>query len=242
MPLLFLLFAAVALPAHGESINAAVAANFRETFEVLREHFTAQSGIEVAPSYGASGMLYTQIKLGAPFAVFLSADAERPELLENDGIAVANSRFVYAIGALVLWTRGQENPTAEWLRDETHRIAIANPEIAPYGRAATEVLARLGVLPAGAKRVVTGNSVAQTMHFAVTGAVDGALVARAQALQLRAPASEMWVVPTAMHAPIEQSAVAVKGSNAQAALALLHFLRTPESRALIVSHGYEVTP
>ncbi len=226
---------------HGHAeIRAAVAANFRDSFEILRERFTAQSGIEVAPSYGASGMLYTQIKSGAPFAVFFSADIERPALLEADGLALPGSRFVYAIGALVLWTPDSVNPTAAWLRDPANRIAIANPALAPYGVAAEQTLTQLGLLPDAAKRIVMGSSIAQAMHFIATRAVPGGLVARAQVVQIGVPESHLWQVPASMHTPIEQAAVAIKVSDAQAARDLLEFMRAPASRELITSHGYGV--
>lgn len=243
MRLLFLCAAALlSTPTHAATLNAAVAANFRDTFEVLRERFTQATGIEVNASYGASGMLYTQIRSGAPFAVFYCADVERPALLESAGIAQPGSRFVYAAGSLSLWVPGSTQPDQHWLLDDGHRFTIANPEIAPYGRAAMQVLDQLQATPVTPGRIIIGNSVAQTMHFIATGAVPGGLVARAQLIALGVPATEIWQVPATMYAPIEQAAVAIKGGDEAAARSLLDFTRSTDSRALIVSHGYSVTP
>jgi molybdate transport system substrate-binding protein len=241
MPLLLLLLL-IAWPVDADTINVAVAANFRNTFEVLREDFRAASGVTVNASYGATGMLYTQIRSGAPFAAFYAADEASPRQLEADGLAVPQSRCVYARGSLVLWVPGATRPGAQWLTTGAQRVAIANPEIAPYGRAAMEVLQRLDFLPAGRDRIVLGNSIAQTLHFVVTRAVAGGLVARAQTLQLGVPATEIWQIPDPMYAPIDQAAVALAGRDSAAAVALLTFTQAPAARQLIAAHGYDLPP
>ncbi len=227
--------------AHSQSAGMpiAVAANFRDTFEVLSRRFEAESGIDLRPTFGASGMLATQISSGAPFAAFLSADVERPAMLDAQGLTVPGSHFVYAIGSLALWVPAGAAPNAAWLRAANHRLAIANPLLAPYGRAARQVLEALGVATDD-KRIVIGTSIAQVAHFVSTGATSGGLLARAQAIAIGAPTDRVWLVPDELHAPIEQAAVALLGPFQRDAQRLLDFIQTDEARATIVAHGYTV--
>ena len=209
-----------------EPLRVAVASNFRAAFEEAAANY----GADIEPAYGSSGLLYAQIVQGRPFDVFLSADTARPQALAEAGRVGAPA--VYAIGRLALLVNGGE-PGADWLAT-AESVALANPETAPYGRAAVETMAGLDV---GARQVVAMN-VAQAFHFAASGAVEGAFVAFAHVLAQDVPAERYWVVPASWHSPIEQAVAAVKGGNETAAEAFIAHLLGAEAQARIRAAGY----
>lgn len=229
-------------PAAAAEVRVAVAANFSDTAQILADRFEARSGHQVILSPGSSGQLYAQIRQGAPFDVFLSADAERPARLAAEGLGRPASRFTYATGRLVLWSRtvGLVDPKGQVLTTGTFQhLAIADPAAAPYGRAAMEVLAGRRLDGRLKPRLVTGNSIAQTFQFVRTGSAELGFIALAQAITLKG--GSRWLVPAADHRPIEQQAILLTAaSDPNAAAAFLKFLRSPEARALIRSQGYEV--
>jgi hypothetical protein len=160
----FLLGPAVA----DETVTVAVASNFSRTAAELSAKFAGETGIAIRISNGSTGKLYAQILNGAPFDIFLAADAERPALLEESGLAVSGSRFTYAEGALVLWSRGAPDCLAA-LRDDTGgHVALANPVTAPYGKAALEFLIHEGYREMVSDRIVYGENIAQTLQFVAT--------------------------------------------------------------------------
>lgn len=211
-----------------EPLRLAVAANFQSAFARIEGGFAEP----LQPAYGSSGLLHAQIVQGRPFDVFLSADKARPMALVRAGRAVRP--VVYAKGRLALLTNGGE-ANAAWLEGE-RRVAIANPQTAPYGRAAEETLDALG---ARVQRI-TALNVAQAFHFAVSGAADGAFVALAQIIALPepVPATRYWIVPEELYAPIEQWGVVVKGGNEAGAEALLDYLVEDGAQAAIRAAGY----
>lgn len=231
--------------ATAETVRVAVASNFLATLKTLADRFEAAHGTAVVVSSGATGALYAKIRHGAPYDVFLAADARRPALLERDGLAVADSRFTYARGRLVLWSRRPgllEDGAAALSDGRIARLALANPKTAPYGVAAVETLAHLGLWPAVADKVVRGENVGQTLQFAITGNVDAAFLALAQ---IRHPAhrgeGSAWIVPAAYHRPLDQQAVLLSSAaDRDGARAFLDYLRGPEARALIREHGYDL--
>ena len=229
-------------PARGDDIHVAVATNFLSTAQTLAQHFEALTGDRVVISSGSTGKLYAQIRQGAPYHVFLAADSERPRLLEQQGVAVADSRFTYASGKLVLWSRDRErlgeDPGA--LRDgRVRRLAIANPKTAPYGRAAQQTLQALDLWQDWKTRVVRGENVGQTLQFAATGNVDAAFVSLAQVQQLTAQATAgWWVVPEQFYEPVTQQAVLLRNDDSAAPRRFLAYLQSPPARQLIQSSGY----
>ncbi len=229
------------LPA-GEA-RVAVAANFLGGLRDLAPAFTAASGHRLKISAGSTGKLYAQIRNGAPFDVFLAADAERPLRLEREGLAVAGSRFTYAVGRLVLWSPrpGRFDDGLAWLRaGEFRRIALANPATAPYGRAARQFLEGHRLWRALSARLVRGESVAQAFQFVATGAVDAGFVALAQLRSGVVKDGSRWPVPARFHDPIEQQAVLLaRGTANPAARAFLDFLRAPATRERIAAAGYD---
>ena len=196
-------------------------------------------------STGASGAFYTQIKHGAPFDVFLSADNERPEMLEKDGLAQPDTRFTYATGKLVLWSArsGRVDDKGSVLKAPgLGKVAYANPKTAPYGTAAVQVLEGLGLKDAITPKLVQGESIGQTYSFVKTGNADVGFVALSQVLSGgRLKEGSMWVIPQAHYNPIRQDVVLLKrGADNEAAKALLRLLQSPGIKDLIRSYGYEL--
>ncbi|UJW81856.1 molybdate ABC transporter substrate-binding protein [Hydrogenophaga sp. SL48] len=245
-PLAVLLFAALAHTAtHAAEAQVAVAANFAEPIKAIAAVLEKTTGHTLKVSTGASGAIYTQIRNGAPFDVFLSADHQRPELLEKDGLAQPGTRFTYATGQLVLWSAkaGRVDAKGEVLKAaDLGKVAYANPKTAPYGAAAVQVMERLGLGTALAPKLVQGESIGQTFGFVKTGNADVGFVAMSQVLLGgRLKEGSMWVVPPALHDPIRQDAVVLKrGESNEAAQALIKLLQSPNIKDLIRSYGYGV--
>jgi molybdate transport system substrate-binding protein len=226
-------------PANAGEINVAVAANFTEAAKEIAAAFERKTGNKVLLSFGSSGQFYTQITQDAPFQLFLSADQERPEKAVADGYAVADSRFTYAVGKLVLWSR---NPTlvggADTLKQGAfQKIAIANPAAAPYGAAAVETMKALNVYDLLKAKIVQGNNIAQTFQFIDTGNAELGFVALSQVVAHSE--GSRWVVPGNLYAPIKQDAVLLKkGAGDAAAKAFLDFLKGPDAAAVEARFGY----
>lgn len=231
--------------ANAGEVNAAVAANFSAPAQQIVDLFQKQSGHTVKLSFGSSGKFYSQIKQGAPFDVFLAADEKNPKLLEQEGLAVANTRFVYALGKLVLWSARPgfvDDKGAVLSRGGYNKLAYADPKLAPYGQAAEETLQTMGLWNAAVQgKLVTGESIAQTYQFAATGNADMAFIALSQVTKDgKVTEGSMWLVPSHMYSPIRQSAVLLGGAKDQAAAqAFLKFLRGEQAAAVIRSFGYD---
>jgi molybdate transport system substrate-binding protein len=240
-----LLFAFVcSLPAGaiGGEAHVAVAANFALPLNALGEAFGRQTGHKLVASAGSTGKLYAQIKNGAPFDVFLSADDVAPKRLEDDKLAAPGSRFTYALGRLVLWSPhdGLVDPAGAVLKgDGYRRLAMANPRLAPYGAAAQQVMEKLGVWRAAQGKVVQGENIAQTFQFVASGNADLGFVALAQLDA--AKTGSRWIVPSALHTPIRQDAVVLRRAAANAAAhAFAEYLRGAEARQRIRAFGYDL--
>lgn len=224
-------------------VSVAVAANFAAPMNALAEEFARDSGHRVKLSFASSGKFYAQIRNGAPFEVLLSADEETPARLEAEGLAVPGSRFTYAIGRLVLWSADAQSvdSQAEVLRHGRFRkLAIANPKLAPYGKAAFEVLQGLGLYAALSGKLVQGENIAQTHQFVASGNAELGFVAASQVMKNgRLDSGSAWPVPERLHSPIRQDAVMLaRGRNNPAAMALLAYLKTDKARTIIAAHGY----
>ena len=234
---------AVFSQAQAAEVGVAVASNFMAPMQKIAQAFEQDTGHKAMLSFGATGSFYAQIKHGAPFQVLLAADALTPLKLESEGLGVAGSRFTYAVGKLVLWSRqpGLVDDKGAVLRSSRFaRIAIANPKLAPYGAAAVEVMGQMGVLKDMQPKLVQGENIAQTYQFVATGNAQLGFVALSQVMAdgKMAPGSG-WPVPPALHAPILQDAILLgKGRDNPAAPALLRYLKSEKARALIRSFGY----
>ncbi|MBI3776940.1 MAG: molybdate ABC transporter substrate-binding protein [Gammaproteobacteria bacterium] len=232
----------VAMSAGAAEVRVAVAANFAHTLEQLQAQFEKATVHRVAIISGSTGKLFAQINTGAPFDVFLSADAEAPARLVAAGQAVA-SQFTYARGRLVLWSAQAElvQDAPQTLRKGMQRIALANPKLAPYGRAAEQALRALQLWDKVQRRVVLGENVSQTLQFAATANTAWAFVGLAQVFGL--PPEQRggyWEVPRNLYEPITQDAVLlVHGRDNPAAQEFLTYLRSAAARELIQRDGYE---
>ena len=232
---------AISAQAIAGQTNIAVAANFTDAVKEIAAAFKAKTGHEAVLSFGATGALYTQITQDAPFEILLSADTERPKKLVDDGLGVADSRFTYAIGKLVLWSKNPDLVKGE----ETlkgggfTKVAIANPISAPYGAAAIETLKALKLDETLQSKIVQGNSIAQTFQFIDTGNAELGFIALSQ-LAGKTEGSR-WMVPQTLYSPIKQDAVLLKkGASNEAATAFLSFLKGAEARAIIEKYGYAI--
>ncbi|MDD5249443.1 MAG: molybdate ABC transporter substrate-binding protein [Rhodocyclaceae bacterium] len=227
-----------------DEISLAVAANFTAPMQKIAIEFEKDTGHKVVPSFGATGKFYAQIRSGAPFEILLAADDETPARLEKEGDGVAGSRFTYAIGKLVLWSRkdGYVDDKGEVLKkNEFQHLALANPKLAPYGAAAVETLKALGQFDAVQSKFVTAENIGQAYQFVATGNAELGFVALSQVFKDgRIAAGSAWIVPQRYYAPIRQDAVILaKGKDKPAAEALLKYLRGDKARAIIKSYGYE---
>ena len=232
---------ALSLPATATAgLRIAVSSNFTETLRTLADTFEERSRESITIIPGSTGKLYAQIRNGAPFDVFLAADAERPTALEKDGHCVAGSRMTYAVGRLALWTSHMDmNDVAALLTAKPQpRIAIANPELAPYGRAAHETLTSLQLWDSYSSRLVRGENVGQTMQFVHSGNATAGFVAYSQILRL--PANQEgshWMVPDDLYTPVAQQAVLVR--ETPAGRQFLAFLGSPGALQIVRAAGYD---
>lgn len=231
--------------AHAAQAQVAVAANFAEPIKAIAAVLEKTTGHTLKISTGASGAFYTQIQNGAPFDVFLSADNERPAMLEQEGLTQPGTRFTYATGQLVLWSAkaGRVDGLGAVLKAaDLGKVAHANAKTAPYGAAALQVLDTLGLKDTLRPRLVQGESIGQTFNFVKTGNADVGFVAMAQVLANgRFKEGSMWVIPKAHYQPIRQDAVLLKrGADNAAAQALIKLLQSPDIRDLIRRYGYDI--
>lgn len=225
-------------------LHIAVAANFRPTMQKLKPQLKAGNRARVTFSFSATGALFQQIVQGAPFDVFLAADSARPAALEKQNLILPGSRQTYALGRLVLYSnQADTNPEALLRRPDT-RIAIANPQLAPYGQAALQTLQAWGLWPKVRSQLVYGKDIAQTFLFASTQHAQVAFVSEAQIKAFTAKGGQVarWSeVSNRLHSPIQQQLVVLARSKAPvAAKQFVRRLLAPESRLVIKRSGYRL--
>ncbi|MGP8245928.1 MAG: molybdate ABC transporter substrate-binding protein [Bryobacteraceae bacterium] len=233
-------------PPQPATLSIAAAADLRFAFPALQQRFqSAHPKTTLAPAYGSSGNYYSQIRNGAPFDVFLSADAEYPKRLVEEGSAVADSLFVYGAGRIELWVPAQSPLDLDRLGihaledPSVQHVAMANPRYAPYGRAAEAALRSLGVYDRIAPKLVIGENVSQTFEFVESGAAEAGLVAESLAL---APAmrgkGRSWEIPAGSYAPLEQCGVILaRARGSRAAAQFRAWMMGPEARAILGQYG-----
>ncbi|MDB6052305.1 MAG: Molybdenum transporter, periplasmic molybdenum-binding protein ModA [Pseudomonas sp.] len=231
--------------AFADDVQVAVAANFTAPIQAIAKEFEADTGHKLVAAYGATGQFYTQIKNGAPFEVFLAADDTTPAKLEKEGDTVPGSRFTYAVGKLALWSakEGYVDDKGAVLKANQYRhLSIADPKAAPYGLAATQVLAKLDLTDATKDKIVTGQNITQAYQFVSTGNAELGFVALSQVYKDgKVTSGSAWLVPANLHDPIKQDAVILtKGKDSAAARALVEYLKGPRAAAVIKSYGYEL--
>ena len=232
-------------PVRADTARIAVATNFARLAETLAHGFNQATGHDVVIIAGATGKLFAQISAGAPFDAFLSADEATSLELVNNNLADPESRFTYAIGALVLWSPDPDKPIVSpvFALNEARYIAIANPLLAPYGKAAMQSIAKLELTGVLGTKIVMGENIGQTFTMVQSGAADLGFVAASSLSDADMPAGSFWPVPQTYHDPIRQDAVLlIRAMGNRAAIGFLDYLRTPAIREAIRAAGYEDTP
>jgi molybdate transport system substrate-binding protein len=240
-----LAFAAQATRKPCGTITVAAAADLTDAINEIAANFQKATGCTVRVSTGSSGNFLSQIENGAPFDVFFSADIEYPRKLEAEGLAAPGSTYLYAVGKIVLWVRNDSHLDVSKglaaLRDPSvQKIAIANPQHAPYGRAAQQALQNAGVYDAVKDRLVLGENISQAAQFVESGNADAGIIALSLALSPGLKEKGRFSrIPETLYAPIEQGVVLVRTSkNPRGAQAFLDYIKTPATAALLERYGF----
>ena len=225
---------------HADEIRVAVASNFTTAIKELSSKFEEQSEHKVKLIFGATGRHYAQIKNGAPFDLFFAADSWRPELLEKEGLVQKNCRYTYALGKLVLWSpkTGLIDQQATVLEQGNfYHIAVANPKLAPYGKAAQEVLEIRRLWKPLKAKMVRGENIGQTFQFVKSGNVALGFVALSQVKHLEDDEQgSTWNIPDSLYSPIKQQAVLL--NKTPAAEEFFAFVKSDQAREIIKNFGY----
>ena len=242
----FVFLSIFTLCTEAKSVHVAVAANFSKTMQSLVAEFEKTSDYQITLSFGSSGKFYAQIRQGAPYELFFSADQAKPDALQKDGFVVASSRFTYATGRLVLWSAAPDfidKVHTQLKQGSFNKLAIANPKLAPYGAAALQVLTYLELNDVTQPKWVQGENIAQTYQFVSTGNADLGFVALSQLLSVnkvqRINPGAYWLVPNKMHQPIKQDVVLLRSAaKSLGAKAFLDFIHTDKAQNIIAQYGY----
>jgi molybdate transport system substrate-binding protein len=236
--------AALAFPVLADEVQVAVAANFSGAAQKIAALFEKDTGHTVRLSFGATGKFYAQIEAGAPFDVLVAADQATPGKLVAEGKALPATLRTYAIGKLVLWSADPAlvDANGDVLKSGTWKhLSVADARLAPYGQAARETLASLGLADAVQPRVVTAENIGQALQFVQSGNAELGFVAlgQVQAPDGSRPAGSMWLVPARLHAPIRQDVVVIAGTRVdKAATQFVEYLASDKARAVIKAYGY----
>lgn len=237
---LFSLISLTSCEADGEDLNIAVASNFNLPMRELVAEFEKITQHNVRLSFGSSGKIFAQIQHGAPFHLFFSADQDKPIALERDDKIVPGSRFTYAIGSLVLWSSKKnflDNPIERLRSESFNKLALANPKLAPYGKAALQVMENLEINQITKPKWVLGENIAQTFQFVATGNAELGFIATSQ-LENKNTGS-IWFIPFEFYQPILQDAVILKqGEKIRATLEFVNFVKQTSGQQIIQSYGY----
>ena len=230
---------------YAAEVLVAVAANFAAPMQKIAPLFEKDTGHKVILSFGATGSFYAQIKNGGPFQILLSADDETPLKLEKEGLGIVGSRFTYATGKLVLWSKqpGKVDDAGQILKaGNFQRLAMANPKLSPYGMAAHETLAKLDLLQTVQPKIVQGDNIAQTYQFVFTENAQLGFVALSQVYaDSKIAQGSAWVVPSHLHSPLQQDALLLNlGKNKPAAEALMNYLKSDKAKNIIRAFGYDI--
>jgi molybdate transport system substrate-binding protein len=241
-----ILILALTATASTQELKVAAAADLNPTLEKLAAAFKKQTGVQLKISYGSSGHFFSEIRNGAPYDVFLSADRSYPETLDNFGKTDGEST-VYALGKLVLWVAsrtGLEPPFDSFnllTSNRVNKIAIANPEHAPYGRAAVAAMSHYNVYEKIKSKLVLGENISQTTQFAESGNVDAALVSLSAAqTEGMKKSGHYMVVSLDSYPPLYQAAVVLRSSQDKAnAHRFVKFLASAQAQTILAEAGFE---
>ena len=227
------------------TVLVAVAANFSKPMTEIVSQFEKATGHSAKLSFGSSGKFVSQLENGGPFEVLLSADEKGPEKLEQAGLTVPNSRFVYALGKLVLWSATPnfvDDKGKILMTSNFKHLALADPKVAPYGAAAIDVLKKMKLFEKLQPIFVQGENIAQTYQFISTANAELGFLALSQVIKNgKIVGGSSWIIPDNLHAPIRQTAVLMKtGAENPAARALIDYLKSIPALAIIKKHGYDL--
>jgi len=243
--LLVSLFHSCTRNAHAQSLRIAAASDLQFALADLAAQYEKQSGAKLAITYGSSGNFFAQIQNGAPFDLFFSADVAYPQKLIESGFAEPDSRYTYAFGRIVLWLPSESPLTPAKLQWKTlldariQKIAIANPEHAPYGRAAVGALQNAGLYERLKSKLVYGENISQAAQFLLSGNAQAGILALSLATAPAMKSGKYWEIPRDLYLPLEQAVVLLKSSpNKPAARAFLAFLRMEPARATLARYGF----
>ncbi len=226
-----------------DEIRVAVASNFTPALQAIIERFEASTDHQVLLSFGSTGKHYTQIKHGAPFDIFFAADTKRPQLLEKEGMIVPGSRYTYAIGKIVLWSPKTDLVDTEGLvlqqSGKFRYLAIANPDLAPYGRAARDVLQARNLWDKMQGHMVRGENIGQAFQYVKSGNAELGFVAFSQIIKPdNSIQGSYWEVPQSLYTAIHQQAVLLH--NSDAVQTFWSFVKSPEAQHIIRQYGYDI--
>lgn len=235
----------ISLSSYADTALVAVASNFTKPMTEIAVEFEKTTGHTAQLSFGSSGKFVSQVENGAPFEVFLAADEKTPFKLEEAGLAVANSRFTYALGKLVLWssTANYVDEKGDVLaKGDFQHIALADAKLAPYGVAAIDVLKNKKLLDKLQLLFVLGENISQTHQFVSTGNAELGFVAMSQVSENgKITSGSGWIVPQKLYAPIKQDGVLLTlGAENPAAKALLNYLKSAPAKTIIQKYGYDL--
>jgi molybdate transport system substrate-binding protein len=235
------------LHAQQQEIRVAAAADLKFAMDALAAQYEQQSSVKLAITFGSSGNFFSQIQNGAPFDLFFSADMDYPCRLEAAGLADPGATYRYAVGRIVIWMPGNspvDVAEKEWdalLDARVQKIAIANPEHAPYGRAAVAALHKAGVYEQVATKLVYGENISQTAQFVQSGNAQAGIVALSLAISPAMKDGKSWEIPADMYPPLEQGAIVLNNAaNKGAARAFLDFVKGEAGQATLARYGFRV--
>ena len=233
--------------ARAQAVNVAAAADLKFAMAELAAQFEKASGAKLDVTYGSSGNFLTQIENGAPFDLFFSADSEYPKKLEAAGLAEPGTLREYAMGRIVIWTPSDNEINAAidgWKRllaQRVKKIAIANPEHAPYGRAAVAAIKKAGIYEQVKDKLVYGENISQAAEFVQSGNAQAGIVALSLALSPAMKNGNRWEIPADSYPPIKQAVILLKASkNKDASRRFLEFVDGPQGREILQRFGFSV--
>ena len=231
--------------AEQRELRIAAAADLKFALDELAAQYEKDSGTKINVTYGSSGNFFSQIQNGAPFDVFLSADSEYPRKLEAAGFAEPGTLYEYAVGRIVIWMPGSSSVDVTrlgWkslLDARVEKIAIANPEHAPYGRAAVAALHRAGIYEQVRAKLVYGENISQAAQFVDSGNAQAGILALSLAVSAPMKDGKRWDIPADMHPRMEQAAVILKSArDKEAARGFLAFLKSQDGRQIFEKYGF----
>jgi molybdate transport system substrate-binding protein len=237
----------VARAVHAQKIRVAAAADLKFAIQDVAAQFEKQSGTKVDVTYGSSGNFFSQLQNGAPFDLFFSADIDYPRKLEAAGLAEPGTLYEYAVGRIAIWVPADAKVDVArqgWkalLDSSVQKIAIANPEHAPYGRAAVTALQKAGIYEQVKPKLVYGENISQAAQFVQSGNAQAGILAMSLAVSPGMKGGKLWEIPADMHPPIEQAAVVLKSSrNKDGARAFLEFVKSEAGRKTLSKYGFTI--